>query len=1157
MKTTTYLILLIFGLNNINAQPDRKSFFSLNKTAVGFEENKGQVFNMQGNSASEEVLFFTRVNGHKVFLLKTGMAHQFESFTGDTFSDYAQKKDVYRMDILLKNTLPTATISTFGKHEDPTHYHNRNVLNVYTYDTIIYKNIYHLIDWIIYFKDGSIKYDFIIYPGGNPDNIQFEISKNESAGISADGSFIFNCEMGSVIEEKPYCFQGNIEIGSSYHWDGNTLSLRLKEYDKTHILTIDPGKRLWATYYGGANIDVGMSSVTDKTGNLVYCGYTNSSTDIATSGSHQAALSGSLDAFIVKFNSKGKRLWATYYGGSNSDYGQGCTVDSSGNIFLAGYTSSISGIASSSGAHQINLAGNTDAFIAKFNSNGVLQWGTYYGDIAEDNGRHCKADILGNIYLSGETKSTGGMSSSGAHQVSHGGGIDGFLVKFSSTGTRMWATYYGGSGDDYARAVGTDTGNNVILLGETSSSGSIASFGAHKTTLGGSFDAFLVKFNSAGVRQFGTYFGGGGDDQGKMCVVDLTGNIYFSGHTTSTSGISSSGAHQINKKGLTGISDGFLAKFNKSGVQQWSTYCGDSLYDYVVGCTVDPKDRIAISGYTSSISGIATSGSHQTVFGGGTYDAFMTVFNGSGVRQWGSYLGGSSDDFGRSCYFDPSGSLYLSGYTFSTSNIASSGAHQITHNGGYEGFISKFKDCIPGYSTQTHTACLSYKWPQNGRTYRVSGNYTDTMYEASYTGCDSIVTLKLTINKSTSYSLNLTVCDSFVWQPSGRIFYQSGFYRDTLKGKNQWGCDSFMYLNLTVNKHSQSLYQIISCGSYLWNHNNKTYHNSGTYTDTLYNGNNSGCDSVVFLYLTIGTVKVDSMTVSACNSWRHSGKTYTQSGIYYDTIINGSWLGCDSISIKNITIRKSSSSILNVRSCGNYQYNNKTYKKSGVYTDTFFGSNKVGCDSIVTINLTINDIARSSISDSGCGFYTWKQNNISYHKSGLFLDTLEGKSYNGCDSIVALNLTINPMPSTQLNFDGKRITAVPFMTAYNWLDCDSTYKKINNQTDSVFYPNKNGMYAVVTRLGDCIDTSTCIIVSGLQIDGFIPDSQRIFPNPANNYIIISGYKPRVPVVILNMAGQCVFNNLINNPKLDITFLPVGVYLIKQSENTAVFLVNRN
>ena len=1111
---------------------------------------------MDSTAASEEVLFFTRVNGHKVFLLKNGMAHQFEHIITSKNSEYAQKKDVYRMDILLKNTLPATTISACGKHKDPTHYYNKSVIDVYSFDTVIYKNIYPSIDWIVYFIDDKIKHDFIVHPGGDPTNIRFEVPDYENAFIDNDGNFIFSCAMGSVSEEKPYSYQGEKQIGSAYIWDGKFLSLQLGEYDNSKTLTVDPGKRLWSTYYGGANIDVGMSSVTDKTGNLIYCGYTNSSTDIATSGSHQGALAGGVDAFIVKFSSKGKRLWGTYYGGSSSDYGQGCTVDSSGNIFLAGYTSSISGIASSTGAHQGSLGGNTDAFVVKFNSNGVLQWGTYYGDIAEDNGRHCKADILGNIYLSGETKSTGGMNSSGAHQVAHGGGIDGFLVKFSSTGTRLWATYYGGSGDDYARSVGTDTGNNVILVGETNSSGSIASGGAHQTSLAGSFDAYLVRFNSSGVRQFGTYFGGTGDDQGKMCVVDIAGNIYFSGHTTSTSGISSSGAHQINKKGLAGISDGFLAKFNKTGSRQWATYCGDSLYDYVVGCTVDPKDRIAISGYTSSTSGIATSGSHQTIFAGGTYDAFMTVFNGSGVRQWGSYLGGSSDDFGRSCYYDPTGSLYLSGYTFSTSGIASSGAHQVTHNGGYEGFIAKFKDCIPGYSIQTRSACSSYKWPQNGRTYRASGNYTDTMYEASYTGCDSVITLQLTINKPTSYSMNLTVCDSFVWQPSGRVFYQSGFYRDTLKGKNQWGCDSFMYLNLTVNKHSRSVYQITSCGPYYWSQNNKTYHYSGTYTDTLFNGNKSGCDSIVFLYLSIGKVKIDSLAISACNSWHHSGKTYTQSGIYYDTIRMGSWQGCDSISIKNVTIRKGSSAILKVNSCGNYTYNKKTYNKSGVYSDTFFGLNAVGCDSTVTINLTINNITRNTISDSGCGFYTWKQNNISYHKSGLYIDTLKGKSYFGCDSVVTLNLTINPMPSTQLSFDGKKLTAVPFMTAYSWLDCDSGLGKIKNQTDSVFYPHKNGMYAAVTRLGSCIDTSSCTLVSGLQIDAFRNGSHRIFPNPAANFIILSGFKPRMPVVILNMAGQRVFSDIIYNPKLDITFLPEGVYLIKQSEKTAVLLVNR-
>jgi hypothetical protein len=275
-------------------------------------------------------------------------------------------------------------------------------------------------------------------------------------------------------------------------------------------------------------------------------------------------MSGSGDAFLVKFNSSGVKQWGTYFGGASSgasgmEKGLSCATDALGNVYMTGHTPSTSGIATT-GAHQTIYGGSsTDAFLVKFNSSGVIQWGTYYGGEGVDIGYSCATDASGNVYMAGDAQQqnlpASGISTIGAHQSAYGGGYsDGFLVKFDSNGLRQWGTYYGGSLLDVSFSCATDASGNVYMSGETQSPNGIATSGAHQTTVDG---AFLVSFNSSGVRQSGTYYGG----IKNVCTTDASGNVYMTGYTQSNSGIATTGAHQA-VNGNSGYSDAFLVKFN-------------------------------------------------------------------------------------------------------------------------------------------------------------------------------------------------------------------------------------------------------------------------------------------------------------------------------------------------------------------------------------------------------------------------------------------------------------------------------------------------------------------------------------------------------------------------------------------------------------------
>jgi hypothetical protein len=284
------------------------------------------------------------------------------------------------------------------------------------------------------------------------------------------------------------------------------------------------------------------------------------------------------------------------------------------------------------------MSGSGDAFLVKFNSSGVRQWGTYFGGpfdggSANEMGISCATDASGNIYMVGKTPSTSGIATVGAHQTAGGTQFfDAFLVKFNSTGVIQWGTYYDGLGDTQPNSCATDASGNVYMAGqvfqELLPDSGISTPGAHQTTYGGGFtDAFLVKFDPNGVRQWGTYYGGSSVEEGTSCAIDPSGNVYMAGHTGSTTGIATAGAHQTVFGG--GGLDGFLVCFNSSGVRQSGTYYGEG---FVSDCATDASGNVYMAGITQSSSGIATAGAHQTANGNSGYnDAFLVKFSGISV----------------------------------------------------------------------------------------------------------------------------------------------------------------------------------------------------------------------------------------------------------------------------------------------------------------------------------------------------------------------------------------------------------------------------------------------------------------------------------------------------------------------------------------------
>ncbi len=580
------------------------------------------------------------------------------------------RTETYRTDLVLVNANKNARITSEGMSDDYENYYNHDVLNVHSYSKVTYHEVYPGIDWVIYSAGGILKYDFVVHPGADPSQIRITFSHFSDWKINREGSFELSTDLGSITEQHPVSLQDNKPVRTDFQLSNNELSFNISNYDQTKELVIDPavtwatyyggnatdeangvdldasgnvymtgrttsagniasggyqntyggstdgyivkfdaaGNRLWATYYGGSALDFGYFLCVDPLGDIYIAGTSASSSGISSNG-HQNSFGGYNDAFLLKMNSAGTRLWATYYGGTGDDSGAGCTVDNNGDVYLCGTTKSTANIAS--GGHLNSQSGAYNAFLVKFSSGGVRQWGTYYGITGSTYGNACITDASGNVFLCGETDYATDIASNG-HQNTVGGTSsfqsDGFLAKFNSAGVRQWGTYYGGDSYDQIMACVTDAAGNVFAVGGSLSEDNIATPGSPQDSHWGAFDCFAVKFSSSGVRQWGTYYGYFDQETFYGADMDAAGNLYAVGY-------------------MEYVQDNYdfiVAKISSSGTFIWTAQYGDSGFEFGKAIATDGMDTY-VCGTTESHSGIA-SGGFQNTFGGGNNDACLIKF---------------------------------------------------------------------------------------------------------------------------------------------------------------------------------------------------------------------------------------------------------------------------------------------------------------------------------------------------------------------------------------------------------------------------------------------------------------------------------------------------------------------------------------------------
>lgn len=597
-------------------------------------------------------------------------------------------------DVAIDGLEAMAARANFLIGDDPGAWHT----NLPTYRGMVYRNLYPGIDMRYTGDDPKLKSEFLVSPGANPARILLEYSGADRVSVDANGDLMVRSADAELREQAPVAYQESDgvrhPIEAAYRvLPGNTVAFDLGDYDAALPLVIDPVIS-YSTYMGGTAQSAVTALAVDASGSLYAAGWTEA-IDFPVSNAIQAVNRGGVDAFVFKLNAAGNTLlYASYIGGRGDDRASGIAVDSSGQIYLAGSTASTNFPVAS--PVRLALGGTRDAFAVKLNAIGnLLLYSTYLGGTGYDAATAIALDAAGNAYIAGDTQSTDFPLLNPVQSV-FGGKTDAFVTKLTPAGAISFSTYLGGISDEHAGGVAVDASANIYLAGGTFSV-NFPVVAPLQAANGGSQDAFVAKIStSPAALIYSTYLGGNGGqigspEQANAIAVDSTGAAYIAGVTNSGNFPVTVGAFQTI---FNGVQDAFVTKLNAAGsAKVYSSYLGNSSFDWASSIAIDSGGNAYVAGYTSSAGFPVVSGI-QTGFNG-FYDAFVSKLNAVGhALAFSTLYGGTGADVVNAIAVDPSGNMFIGGQT-SSFDLPLVGAIQSFNVGGSTAWVARLGVTAP------------------------------------------------------------------------------------------------------------------------------------------------------------------------------------------------------------------------------------------------------------------------------------------------------------------------------------------------------------------------------------------------------------------------------------------------------------------------------
>ncbi|MGH2677865.1 MAG: hypothetical protein ACRDHB_05850, partial [Actinomycetota bacterium] len=603
--------------------------------------------------------------------------------------------------------LPGSTSYFLGP--DPAGWHTR----IPTYAATRYVDVYPGTDLVFRgVPGGGVEYDFVLEPGADPGQIGMRFAGVRGIRIDDQGALILPTVAGDLVHREPTVYQvvggERVEVEGAYVLDGRRVGFDLGAYDPSLLLVIDPVVMVYSTVLGGEDTDNPFNIAVDGGGAAYIAGYTFDATiDYPTTpGAFDTTPNGDDDVFVTKLAPDGgSLLYSTFLGGGSGDFGFDIAVDGSGAAYVVGSTmDAVADFPTTAGAFDQTHNGDRDAFVTKLLPSGAgLAYSTFLGSGDFDIGFGVDVDGAGSAYVTGEAADdvTEFPTTPGAYDETYNGGArDVFVTKVAPSGSALaFSTFLGGDGSDKGIGIAVDDTGAASATGETSDSATDfpTTAGAYDETHNGSQDTFLARLTPSGsALQFSTFLGGAGFDTGFRVAVDGGGAAFVTGGTSDsvTDYPTTAGAFDTTHNG--GL-DAFLTKVHPAGSSLvYSTFLGGTGSDEGRGIALDPAGTAFITGNSTDAATDypTTSGAFDTTHNG-SGDAVVTRVSADGsALLYSSFLGGSMNDVGWGVAVDAAGAFYVAGETFDgdPDYPTTPGAFDRTHNGSYDGFVTKLAD---------------------------------------------------------------------------------------------------------------------------------------------------------------------------------------------------------------------------------------------------------------------------------------------------------------------------------------------------------------------------------------------------------------------------------------------------------------------------------
>lgn len=638
--------------------------FTCANAQTGFTPNLGQFVDQEGKPAAN-VLFKATGTGPGIFITTEGLTYVFtqkrEARVTDPDAMTAMidwsaihmnlvGASIRRENIILEDELPGVT------HYYYPHCPN-GITGVKSYHKITIKEIYPGIDWVITADDvAGVAHDFLVHANGNHHVIRMQyVGLTAPVSLNEKQQLVLASAYGTMYEGglKVYREDNNVPLPAYFNINENEVSFYVARRGRCGLI-IDPPLQ-WASLQASTGYDYGsgVAASKDGSGDVLGCGYTDG-TDFPVVNAQQGTLAAQEDAVIYRLDALGNRLWSTYFGGSDIDNCKGIATDLAGNAYVTGHTNSQDLPVMNS--LQGNYGGGVyDAFIAKYNNAGVMQWASWRGGTGTDFGTAITSDDAGTLYVVGYTNTTLNFPLLNPIQATNGGTYDGFVMSLTSAQVMQWSTYYGGTDEERFRAVALDAGAAHIAITGNTMSGNFPTAGTpfqlYNAQAWFTSDAVVMKMTVNQSVVFASYCGGYEDDIGTGVAFDDAGNIYTTGYTVSGDfpKVDPGGnVYSDTSLNAIGVQDAFIAKCNSSGTALlWSTYFGGTASDYGFAIGYDQFVGIYVCGNTAStdfpVMQPADMNYYQSTHGdaGSFNDMWIAWFDVNDSIRWATYYGNS------------------------------------------------------------------------------------------------------------------------------------------------------------------------------------------------------------------------------------------------------------------------------------------------------------------------------------------------------------------------------------------------------------------------------------------------------------------------------------------------------------------------------------